>query len=298
MTASAALALPRSPLAQTEAVLAADFVTLGGLGQRTGRVVLQLLRRRLRQIASDVAEFDARVAAVGPAIAMRELAEAYGSEIKLHGEARPPAEGPLLILANHPGIFDSFALFATAGRADLLGLARPQPLFGVLPAMRRHLILLPDAGPGRARAARGVLRHLGAAGAAFVFPAGALEPEPTLPGDWAEPLGPWLSGSAALVRLAARHHPDLLIQTAAISGVISRQTWTTFRLLIALRRGAPARRDLATLLQIVLPRLGRTRVEVRYGEPRSARRLIEARSDDAALARDLRAELTGLLAGG
>jgi 1-acyl-sn-glycerol-3-phosphate acyltransferase len=285
-------------LAQVEAVLAADFIALGGFDPRAGRLALRsVLRYRLRRIARDVAAFDLAVERDGPGPAMAALAVAYGSRIEVAGRRRPPPDGPLLIVANHPGIFDSFALFSTAGRQDLIGLARPQPLFSVLPAMCQHLVLLPDEGPGRAAASRAVLRYLQAQRAVFIFPAGSLEPEPTLLAGAEDPLGPWLAGAGALVRVAARRQRDLLVVPAAIQGVISARAWRLFRPLIRLRRSAAARRDLATLLQIVCPSLGATRVTVRYGPPRRADELVGAAGDPEALVDLLRTELRPLLAG-
>jgi 1-acyl-sn-glycerol-3-phosphate acyltransferase len=289
--------LPRPPLSRLEAVLAADFIALGGFSPRAGRLVLRsLLRWRLRQIARDVARFDLAVERQGPAAAMAALAAAYSSRIEVAGAGRPPGSEPLLIVANHPGIFDSFALFSTAGRADLIGLARPQPLFGVLPAMTRHLVMLPDEGPGRAAAARAVLRHLQAGRSAFIFPAGRLEPEPALAPRPDLALGPWLTGAGALVRIAARRQRGLLVVPAAIQGVISARTWRLFRPLIGLRPSASAQRDLATLLQIIFPRFGATSVTVRYGAPRRAAELAEKAGTAAALVDGLRAELRPLLA--
>jgi 1-acyl-sn-glycerol-3-phosphate acyltransferase len=280
-------------------VLAADFIALGGFNPRAGRLVLRsLLRWRLRQIARDIAWFDLAVERQGPGPAMAALAAAYCSRIQVAGAGRPPGSGPLLIVANHPGIFDSFALFSTAGRADLIGLARPQPLFGMLPAMTRHLVMLPDQGAGRAAASRAVLRHLQAGRSAFIFPAGRLEPEPALAPRPEGALGPWLTGAGALVRVAARRQPGLLVVPAAIQGVISARTWRLFRPLIGLRPSASAQRDLATLLQIVFPTLGATSVTVRYGPPRRAEALRAEAGTAAGLVDRLQAELRPLLAAG
>jgi 1-acyl-sn-glycerol-3-phosphate acyltransferase len=289
--------IERPPLARIEAVLAADFIALAGTDPRLGRLLLRsLLRRRLRRIARDLAAFDLAVERAGPGPAMAALAAAYGGRLEVAGELRPPAGGPLLIVANHPGLFDSFALFSTAGRDDLLGLARPQPLFSVLPAMTRHLVLLPDTGPGRAAASRAVLRHLQAERSAFIFPAGSLEPEPILTARSADPLGPWLAGAGSLIRVAARRQSRLVVVPAAIRGAISARTWHLFRPLIQARRSAVQRRDLATVLQIIFPSLGPTSVSVSYGPPRPAVDLTREAAGGAALVGRLRAELRTLLA--
>jgi 1-acyl-sn-glycerol-3-phosphate acyltransferase len=280
-------------LRRLEAVCLRDMAELAGLdGYAGGRLALRVaLGRRVRRFGRDIAGFDAAVGRLGVVSAARGLVHRYGSEVRAVGAGRVPVAGPVLLVANHPGLADALAVYATAPRGDLVTLARAQPLLRFLPEMGRHLLVVPDSGPDRARAARAMLRHLRDGGAVLLFPAGHLEPEPTLVAEGAGLLGEWSPGVGTLVRLAAGHGIPLQVVPTAISGVLARTTWRRFGPLIRRRRTPQGRADLAALLQLVFPRLGATTIRVRYGEPLDAAALAAAGPDAAGIAERVRAAL-------
>lgn len=269
---------------------------LAGLdGRRGGRLALRLaLGGRVRRFARDVARFDRAVGRQGVARGARGLVQRYAGDVRAIGTDRVPTSGPVLLVANHPGLLDALAVYATAPRDDLLALARAQPLLTLLPEMRRHLLIVPDAGPERGRAIRALLRHLQAGGAALLFPAGHLEPEPVLLTNGSGPLGCWSTGVGTLVRLAARHEIALRVVPTAISGVLARTTRRRFAPLIGCRPTPRGRDDLTALLQLAFPRLGRTTVLVRYGQPLAAATLA-ADADPAEITERVKQSLLELL---
>lgn len=269
---------------------------LAGLdGCRGGRLALRLgLGGRVRRFARDVARFDRAVGRQGVARGARGLVHRYGGGVRAIGTERVPASGPVLLVANHPGLSDALAVYATAPRDDLLALARAQPLLALLPEMRRHLLIVPDVGLERGRAVRALLRHLRAGGAALLFPAGHLEPEPALLTNGTNPLGRWSTSVGTLVRLAARHGLPLRVVPTAISGVLARTTRRRFGPLIRRRSTPRGRDDLTALLQLAFPRLGRTTVLVRYGEPLDAATLA-ADADPAEITERVKEGLLELL---
>ena len=282
-----------------EAVCLRDMAELAGLGNRPlGSLALQLvLGGRVRRFARDVARFDHAVGLHGPAVAARALAQRYGTEITADGAAGVPGEGPLLLVANHPGLADALAVYATIGRADVRALARPQPLLHLLPEMGRHVLAVPDAGAGRAGVARTTLRELERGRALLLFPAGHLEPEPSAVPCTQDPLGAWSTGVGTLVRLAARRGIPLRVVPTAISGVLAAPIRRRFGQMLRLRRTARGQADLATVLQLAFPRLGSTTARVCYGEPLEGSALAASGTGDADLTgriRDaLRRGLTG-----
>ena len=281
-----------------EEVCLQDLTALAGLDRRAvGRLALRAaVGRRVRRFARDVAAFDRAIPRIGVAGASGELAGHYGGAIVAPGACRVPKDGPLLLVANHPGLYDTLAICATLPRRDLRVLSRPQPLLLLLPEMaKRHLLFVPDSGPDRVPAVRAMLGHLRDGGAALLFPAGHLEPEPTLADTGADPLGEWTPGAGTLIRLAARHDIPLRVVPTALSGALSRRTWRRFRPLIRLRRTPQGRADLIALLQLVFPRLGTTTVRVHYGEPLEAAALVAACADTAGLTERVRDGIYRLL---
>jgi hypothetical protein len=124
-----------------------------------------------------------------------------------------PAEGPLLVVCNHAGLGDALCVLGALPRDDVLVLAREDPFFRPLPALRRHMLLVPEGAGTGASALAALVRHLRRGGAVLVFPAGAVEPDPGLDRDGAlAALEGWSESPAVL----ARRVPGLAIAAVAV----------------------------------------------------------------------------------
>jgi 1-acyl-sn-glycerol-3-phosphate acyltransferase len=275
-----------------ESVCRRDLSNLTGLSRsRIGRWALDvLLGSRVGRFAGDMAAFDADLTTQGVMEASQALCARYRGQVVAEGIEHVPTDGPVLLVANHPGMFDTLAIYATVPRPDIRALARPQPLLVLISALAPHLLMLPDEGPSRSGGLREVLRTLRTGGSLLLFPAGHLEPEPTLldrHGKIAalpdEPLGPWSNGVGTLVKLAARQDVPLQVIPTTISGVLSAATWKHFGPLIRLRPTLRGREDLLAVLQVAFPSLGPTTVRVRYGSPLSAMTLAADGADVEAI---------------
>jgi 1-acyl-sn-glycerol-3-phosphate acyltransferase len=289
------------------AVCRRDLTMLTGLDKSAvGRSVLGvLLESRVRRFARAMAAFNRGITSLGLAPAARRLCAYYGGRIVVEGAENVPATGPVLLVANHPGLMDTLAIYATVPRADIRALARPQPLLVLLSALAPNLLMLPDEGPSRAGGLREVLRTLRLGGALLLFPAGHLEPEPTLfcrhrrnGSTPAEPLGPWSSGIGTLVRLAARQGVPLQVVPTSIAGALSAATWRRFGPLVRLRRTLRGREDLTAVLQVAFPALGPTTIRVRYGAPLSAESLAADGADAESVTARVRAAVLSHLVPG
>ena len=274
-------------LQQFHAICRRDLAILSGVEKSpVGRWLLHAaLGSQLRRFADNMATFDMELVTLGLAEASTALCARYGGSVVVEGRHCVPADGPLLLVSNHPGMFDTLAIYATMPRSDVRALARPQPLLGMLSSLAPNLLMLPDEGAGRTAGLRQVLRLLRAGGALLIYPAGHLEPEPVLLGrhglDGAptEPLGPWSSGVGTLVKLAVRQRVPLRVVPTSLSGALSLSTWRWFGPLLRLRRTLRGREDLTAVLQVAFPRLGPTTIRVRYGEPLDAAALAAGNAD-------------------
>ena len=274
-------------LAEFHAICRRDLAILSGVEKSPmGRWLLNAaLGLQLRRFADNMATFNTELVTRGLAEASTALCARYGGKVTAEGLENVPTDGPLLLVSNHPGRFDTLAIYATLPRSDVRALARPQPLLGMLSSLAPNLLMLPDEGAGRAGGLRQVLQMLRAGGALLIYPAGHLEPEPVLIGRHGladaptEPLGPWSNGVGTLVKLAVRQGVPLQVVPTSLSGVLSLSTWRWFGPLLKLRRSLRGREDLTAVLQVAFPGLGPTTIHVRYGEPLEAAALTAGDAD-------------------
>ncbi len=237
-----------------------DAFGLGGMGR--GRHLLESLSRvPAKRLARQVATYDEIVGESGLAAGGAWALERMVRRVEVEGQENLPPKGPLLLVANHPGLADSIALFATVPRRDLRVVAAERPLLEALPNTSRHLISVPEASHGRLGVFRSAVRHLKRGGAVLTFPGGKIEPDPALLPGAIEALERW-SGS---LDLFARYVPGLTVVPATVSGVLSP---TALRNpLILVRRRRCDREWLAATMQMLTPALRNVTTRVAFGHP-------------------------------
>ena len=237
-----------------------DAFGLGGLDR--GRRPLELLSRvPARRLARQVATYDEIVGESGLAAGGAWAVGRMARRLEVEGKENMPPEGPLLVVANHPGLADALALFATVPRRDLRVVAAERPFLEALPNTSRHLIPVSEASPGRSGAVRTATRHLRDGGAILTFPGGEIEPDPAVLPGAVEALERW-SGS---LDLFARLVPGLTVVPAVVSGVLSP---TALRNPLTFVRRQPRDRQwLAASIQMVTPALRNVATRIAFGRP-------------------------------
>ncbi|MFV9506201.1 MAG: glycerol acyltransferase [Oscillochloridaceae bacterium umkhey_bin13] len=217
--------------------------------------------RPARRFAEHLLSLDQHVGTHGLQAGATWICEHYSDAVQLQGPT-PPRTGPLLIIANHPGLLDAAALFTAIPRPDLRVLAITRPLLRALPQIRRHLLAVGTEPSTRTTALRQAARHLQAGGALLTFPAGQIEPDPMhdLTAAHAS-LATWSSSIDLLMRLAG----PVTVQVAIVGGVIAPQTLQ--HPLTRFHQTPQARQYLAAILQLLRPNRYRVRVRVQRGEP-------------------------------
>jgi hypothetical protein len=233
---------------------------LGGLSR--GRRPLELLSRvPAKRLAREVATYDEIVGESGLAAGGAWALERMVRRVEVEGGENVPPEGPLLLVANHPGLADSVALFSAVPRRDLRVMAAERPFLKALPNTSRYLMTVPEASPGRLGVIRSTAQHLKRGGAVLTFPGGEIEPDPAVLPGAIEALMRW-SGSPDLF---ARLVPGLTVVPAVVSGVLSP---TALRNpLIFVRRRPRDQEWLAATLQMLAPVLRNVTTRVAFGRP-------------------------------
>jgi hypothetical protein len=244
-------------------VCADDLLSAFGLGElRYGRYLLGLISRiPARRLARQVVTYDEIVGESGLAAGGAWALERMARRVEVEGLENVPREGPLLLAANHPGLSDTVALFATTPRADLRVVAAERPFLNALPNTSRYLLTVPERSQVRFGLVRTATRHLRGGGAVLTFPGGKIEPDPAVLPGAVEALERW----SASVDLFARLVPELAVVPVIVSGVLSP---TSLRNpLTFLRRRREDREWLAATLQMMTPGLYDVTVKVSFGQP-------------------------------
>jgi hypothetical protein len=230
-----------------------------------------------RRLSRQILRFDDLVGQHGLAAAGRYLLDEFTCSTHIEGQQHVPRCGPLLGVANHPGMVDAMAIWvALEDRPDLKIIASERELLQLIPNIRSRLLFVDPRKGSRSRLLRGAANHLRQGGALLTFPAGTIEPDPSL--RVVEPLAGWSDSSDWLVRLV----PETIVLPIAVSGVISR---TAHQHRIAKRFSDPKEREwAAATLQVLCRYLRDTKTRVVIGEPLSSAQFGQWAQIQAAMA--------------
>ena len=235
------------------------------VGRPTGLRV-EVLRRLVRPVANRIADrfvtYDRALGEAGMHYGSAWITDDVTGGFAVEGRERVPAKGPLLVVANHPGLSDAMALLAALGREDAWIVTANYPFLRAMRLASRRFLFVSDDRSNRLSAFRNIVSRLRAGDTVLVFPAGGLELDPALSRVAAlASLTTWSRSIELLARLA----DGTLIAPAAISGVVSH---AAFDHPLAKRREVlKERQRVATLLQLALPSFKPGRVSIRFGAP-------------------------------
>jgi 1-acyl-sn-glycerol-3-phosphate acyltransferase len=264
--------------------------SLGLARVRHGRRFLTaLFRPAAARFAREVAIFDALVAEKGLPASAEWILKRYLRRLEVAGRAHIPAHGPLLVLANHPGMADTVALFVGLGRPDLRIVALERPFLKALPHTSRQLIYVPEDERARLPVVRQVAAALRDGQAVLTFPAGEIEPDPAVLPGAVDSLEQWSESFAVFARLA----PEARVLPAIVSGVLSPAAQRTP--LARLRRQRKDRERVAAMLQVMLPIYQGVTVRIAFGAPAAAKDLLAACPEPADLKRYVVAQARRLI---
>jgi hypothetical protein len=229
-------------------------------GRPGGSIARTLLRPAARRIAREFAACDEVFATRALPDAARWSLEHFSAEPEVAGLDRVPRSGPILLVANHPGLTDAVGLIAALDRPDVRIVAADYPFLHAMRGLGPRLIFLGTSGTSQLSWMRSAARDLRHGGVVLLFPAGHLEPDPAVFGcDGA--LLPWSDSVALIARLA----PEAHIVPAAVTGVLSARAFA--HPLTTIRREARDRQRVATLLQMIDPRFRHVRPRIAFDAP-------------------------------
>jgi len=245
--------------------------------------VLAATLRRLfinpaRKFAQQIVDFDEDTGQTNLAEASRKIMRKYYvHDVCVHGHENVPANGSMLFLSNHPGMTDTLSLFAAINRPDLKVIALHRPFLVSLGHVTKQLFFIDGDSAKRMNVVRQVSAHLRNGGAALTFPAGKIEPDPTVYQGASTSLNDWTDSAGVFMRFV----PQTKIVPVLVSGVVWKKTarhWLTY-----LKRAREEREKLATALQLlamVTQNIRPTTVHVQFAKPITTDEINSKRAED------------------
>jgi len=242
------------------------FLTLGlsptGWTRKLTGPIFSLPTRRLTQIAL---EFDARIETMGIQAAFEWVLPFFAKGYHAIGTEHLPTEGPLLVIANHPGTMDSILISSILPRNDLKIIAGYSPFTQRLTHLPNHLIYATSGTHARAAVVRAAIHHLTYGGTILLFPSGQLEPDPASLLGASESIETWSRSVELLLRAVPATH----LVTAIVSHVLLPQFLQ--HPLAQYRRNPKDQQRVAeffqTIYQMLFPKRFRPTPHLTFSEP-------------------------------
>lgn len=224
-----------------EIFLALGLSKTGSLRRLFGRL-FYLPTQRFVQIFSRA---DEAVGEGGMSNGCRSLVHDFSIQLQIRGAEQIPSEGPLLVVSNHPGAYDSICLASSVQRQDLKIMVWEIPFFRVLPNASHWLLYATEDTTGRMLALKNAIRHLRNGGAVLQFGSGLIEPDPGIFPHTEGSLKAWSPSIEIMLRRAL----DTCLVLAVASGVLLRKFAN--HPFARLRREPIDRRRLAEFMQVI-----------------------------------------------
>jgi 1-acyl-sn-glycerol-3-phosphate acyltransferase len=233
-----------------------------GLARRLLAPVFRLPAGRFGRIAA-LADIEAERSGISGAA--RRILRDLSLAPTARGTENIPVDGPLLVVSNHPGAYDSVAILSCIPRRDIKVFISDVGFTRAFSAARGYFIYVPKVAAGRTAALRESLEYLRSGGALLIFAHGEVEPDPELSPGADEALGDW----SRSIDIMLRQVPETWLQVAIASGVLMPKFLR--HPLVRIRKTAPRRQKLAEVLQIcqqmLFPRSVRTDVHISFAKP-------------------------------
>ncbi|QRN83450.1 hypothetical protein JR338_01465 [Chloroflexota bacterium] len=219
-----------------------------------------------RHFARHMAAVDVAIAKGGAPAGCRVMMERLDVDIRASGVEHIPTSGPVMLLATHPGAYDSMAIGSLVPRTDLKVIATGTRLYSVMPNLRPNVFFV-KKGDVRENmmTLRNAIEHLRQGGTLLQFGSGRIEPDPAT-----DPVGDGIFAKwSPSLEIILRKAPETTVIPTVPSGVLLKR----FRdsPLTRLRKENVDRRRLGEFIQILqqlaFPKSVEGKANISFGEP-------------------------------
>ena len=230
-----------------------------------------LFRLPAGRFAGIIARADDEIRSSGLSGGARSVLADFSLKPAVRGAESIPRDGPLLIVSNHPGAYDSLAIMASVPRKDLKVVISDVGFTRAFAAAREYYIYAPRDTAGRMKALRASIAHLASGGALLLYAHVEVEPDPETSPGASEALRDW----SRSIEIILRRIPETRLQVSIASGILMPRFLNSP--LVKMRRNAPQRQKLAEFLQVswqmVSPRSVQPKIHLSFSAPVEAREL-------------------------
>lgn len=198
-----------------------------------------------RPFARTMVAVDDAVAKDGPPAGAGIMMDRLGVDVYGRGQHNIPLEGPIVLLSNHPGAYDSIAIISLLTRNDLGVIVSRTRFYEVIPNIYPHLITVSAETSERMLVVKKMIEHLKRGKMLLQFGSGLIEPDPANHPIGDDVFARW-SGS---LEILLRKVPETRVVPTIASGVLMERFENHF--LTRLRKREMDKRRLAEFMQII-----------------------------------------------
>jgi hypothetical protein len=196
----------------------------GALGLRKQGVIRRIFGSLFylptNNFARIMASADDEVGKAGISSGCKSILPDFNVHLKTLGTENIPKkeEGPLLIVSNHPGAYDSVALGSCVPRNDLRIFVGNTPFFRALPNASQRFIQTSgkDDPTGRMISLRDSIETLRGGNSLLIFGGGTIDPDPALSIGKKAVMNEWSTS----VEIMLRKVPEARLVVAIASGIV------------------------------------------------------------------------------
>lgn len=215
-----------------------------------------LFRLPTQRFAEHFSAADEAIATEGMSGGCHVVVQRFGIGLDVRGMDNLPERGPLLIVSNHPGAYDSVSIGSQVGRKDLKIIVFETPFYHAMQHADKQFIYVTPGRDTRMLAIRQAVEHLQNGGALLQFGSGLIEPDPALYAETEETLKDW----SPSIEIMLRKVPETKLVLTAVSGVLLRRFARSP--LTRLVRGGINQRRVAEFTQVITQLISPKRVRV------------------------------------
>jgi hypothetical protein len=210
------------------------------------RLLSPLVRKPILRFSRIAAGFDQQVNVNGFQAASRWILPNFAQDVDINTMPDVPHCGPLLVISNHPGAYDTLVLTANIPRDDIKIIVNiPLDFIQELPETQKHFLYAPRETYTRMKVVRQAIRHLKAGGALLLFASGGIDPDPAhMPGSEAA-IQCWSRSLEIFTRLV----PDTQVLISMVSGILTPKY--IHHPLTHLRKLRPDKQRISEFLQVM-----------------------------------------------
>lgn len=246
----------------------------GGLLHRLGRLLFGRLARGVSKFGLEV---NRRIDEDSINEAAHFLISYVSHPPRVVGNEHVPREGPLLVVANHPGTVDAAGIIAALPRQDIRIIAGYTFFVEQMDHLARHMIFRHLDAPSQVHVVRAAVRHLSEGGCLMLFPAGKIEPDPSILPGAADAMDEWFRSP----ELFLRQVPETTVQPVIVSHVLLLKFVN--HIIARTRKDPYTRLRTAEMLQIIYQVIWRNRYmlspRVTFGRPFNYQDLVDRAGD-------------------